>query len=520
MIRGLLEKECRDHAIALGVMAVLLLVTLLIMLMVPVFSETGGSAFSLLGELLSFLGPLAALILATGLIHSEFRHRTYLFLLGLPIHRVTLLSVKYGFGLCAMLLLATVLLAGAWWGGRNAEAMTPNFLWLLFAKSVGWMWCCWSVCFAHSFLGRYRIVTGFALVIGLFIAQNAGVLVSRFGPFALISDQFAYERYVWPIEAFGWTAVLIVGFSLAGFALGIIKDSEVTEKLSKRMSSRERVVVTVVVLGAITGLSIFSQEPRGVPLNLPGAIDFSDRAANVSVVAAVSTPTKGEEEALAAHGKSAAKLLSAVAEYLECERLPRINIVHRRDFKANKFEIASESEGDIGLIRLNVLATPPSDLNLQTQLIEHVLGIRQRGRLHSDARGWVLKGFAAWMPLRGQVTSASDLVKLRGQGQTFVDESVSATDLSAWLKYASSREKIELGTSAGIGILVMGNGDEAARRRFLTGVLGYEAPHDARATLHDWLHPVEPLLKATTGDDFETLAAKWSREMKAIKVPQ
>jgi len=73
VIRGLLEKECRDHAIALGVMAVLLLVTLLIMLMVPVFSETGGSAFSLLGKLLSFMGPLAALILARN-VSIPLRH--------------------------------------------------------------------------------------------------------------------------------------------------------------------------------------------------------------------------------------------------------------------------------------------------------------------------------------------------------------------------------------------------------------------------------------------------------------
>jgi hypothetical protein len=211
--------------------------------------------------------------------------------------------------------------------------MTPNFLFLLSAKSAVWMWFCWSVCFAHSFLGRYRIATAFALLIALSAVYDAGVSIGRFGPFDLISARFAYERYVWPLRAFLEALALIVAMTLAGLAIGTTKDSEVTEKLSKRMSATERVIVTVLIIGASMGVSMWSvQEPRGVPVNLPGAIDFIDRGACVSMTAAVSLTTKAEDEALLAHGESASELLARVAEYLQCEKLAKVNIVHRRDF--------------------------------------------------------------------------------------------------------------------------------------------------------------------------------------------
>ena len=521
MIRGLLEKEWRDHALSVAIMVLLLLSLLLLISRVPVFSETGGSAFWILSCVLAFGGPLVTLTLATMLIHGEYRNRTCYFLAALPIHRGTMLLLKYFFGLCAVLLLAFVLLVGAWYVGRNGEAMTPNFLLLLFAKSAVWMWFCWSVCFAHSFLGRYRIASAFTLIIVLLTAQEAGVPIGRFGPFDLISNRFSYERYVWPLRAFLEASALIVAMTLAGLAIGTMKDSELTEKLSKRMSARERVMVTVLLLGVLTGVSRWLfQVPRGVPVNLPGAIDFIDRGVCVSMTATVRLTTKAEDEALLAHGKSASELLARVAEYLQCEKLATVNIVHRRDFKFGQFETHPEAKSEVGLLRLNVLVTPPSDPNLQAKLIEHVLNVRQRGRLHSDARGWVLQGFAAWLPLRQQVTTVSEFMKLRGQPSGAIEESVSASDLRAWLKYESTHAETDLGTYAGIGVMVLGNGDETARRRFLTSVLGYEAPKDARASLHDWLNPVEPWLKATTGDDFATLAAKWSHEIKAIEVPQ
>ena len=521
MIRGLLVKEWKDHGFSVAIIVLLLLSLVLLICRVPDFSERGGSAFAILSEVLAFGGPLATLTLATMLIQSEYRNRTCYFLAALPIHRGTILLVKYLVGLGAVLLLAVGLLVGAWYSGRNAEAMTPNFLFLLFAKSAVWMWFCWAVCFAHSFLGRYRIATAFTLIIVLSAVQDAGVSIGRFGPFDLISDRFAYERYVWPLRAFLEASALIIAMTLAGLAIGTIRDSEVTEKLSKRMSSKERVIVTVLIIGALSGVfTWFFQEPRGVPVNLPGAVDFTDRGACVSMTAAVRLTTKAEDEALLAHGKSASELLARVAEYLQCEKLAKVNIVHRRDFKVGQFETHPEAESEVGLLRLNVLVTPPSDPNLQAKLIEHVLNVRQRGRLHSDARGWVLQGFAAWLPLRQQVNTVSEFVKLRGQRYGAIEESVSASDLRAWLKYESTHAATDLGTCAGIGVMVLGNGNETARRRFLTSVLGYEAPKDARASLHDWLNPVEPWLKATTGDDFETLAAKWSHEIKAIEVPQ
>ena len=99
MIRGLLVKEWKDHGFSMAIIVLLLLSLVVLMSRVPEFSENGGSAFAILGYVLAFGGPLVTLTLATMLIHSEYRSRTCYFLAALPIHRGTILFVKYFVGL-------------------------------------------------------------------------------------------------------------------------------------------------------------------------------------------------------------------------------------------------------------------------------------------------------------------------------------------------------------------------------------------------------------------------------------
>ncbi len=516
MIRGLIEKECRQHATLLVFIALLLVAGQLALVSNKFLGNAGGSSFFLLSQLWFYILPLAALVLGTGLVATEFRNKTQLFLEGLPMPRWMMLVVKYLLGLGIVSICAVALLAGAWWKGRDAEAMTVNFALLLLVKSVAWAWFCWSVCFAHGFLGRYRGWAGVTLVLGLLLLQGmGGVMVTHFGPFELISNRFAYERFIWPVEALWVTAALIMVTTLAGFAFGLVRDATVASMMSEKMSMREKVVLTIMMLAGMVAIgTIHERSTSQKPLNLPDSVDFKRGSATVSAAAAVTTPTAEEKLALTAHAMATAEMLEQVGAYLGCESLPPVYIIHRRDFGTDTTEVDDSQTPKRVVVRRNLLTTKTEDVDLQSQILAAVLGVHQLGRLSSDTRGWVLEGFATWWPVREMARTPADFIKLPGHEGKLSVRTLRSGDLETWLKTEERMEPAEQKTCTGLGMIALGDYGDEPRRRFLGAVLGYSAPLNVRATLHDWLHPVDRTLKSTTGSDLPALAQKWSTALQ------
>ena len=62
-------------------------------------------------------------------------------------------------------------------------------------------------------------------------------------------------------------------------------------------------------------------------------------------------------------------------------------------------------------------------------------------------------------------------------------------------------------------MLVMGDSGDAPKRKFLSEVLGYSAPHDFRASLHDALNGVPSLMRKQMGLDMTSFVSKWIGEL-------
>lgn len=519
MIRGLIEKECRQHATLLVFLMLLLGAGLFALTSNKVIGNAGGSVFFMISQLWFWIFPLASLVLATGLVSSEFRNRTQLFLEGLPMPRWLMLLVKYLLGFGILITSTVVLLTAAWWKGRHAEAMTLNFSMLLLVKLVGWSWFCWAVCFLHGFLGRYRAWSGVGLVLGLMLLQQTGgVLVTEFGPFDLISARFAYERFIWPTEALWVTVGLIIGLTGLGFAMGLARDTTLASMLSEKMSMREKIVFTIMALAALFAVGSYQQRLESQKrLVLPGAVDFQQGVAMVSAAAAVIAPTPEEEQALEDQGRAVSEMLGQMAVYLDCKTLPPVFLIHRSDFTDSQVEIhMSESTKGV-LMRYNFLTLKDADAKLHSPLVRAVLMSHQWDRLASDSRDWVLEGFATWWPVREQVKTPADFIKLRSSLGEPSNLELRGSDLKNWLKAKADLTPDQQATCTGLGIIALGNYGDDSRRRFLAAVLGYSAPKDVRASLHDWFNPVEGILKSTTGGDFTSLAAKWNAAMPSRK---
>lgn len=518
MIRGLAEKELRQHTTLLVVLMLLLAGGLVMLHRNEVLARFAGSTFASVQILLRLFLPVSCLVLGNTLIAGEFRNHTQLFLEGLPMPRWMMLAVKYALGLATAVASAMLMVATAWWFAHGGEVMTPRFTALLLVKAAGWAWFCWAVCFGHAFLGRYRLVTGIVIVGGLIWAESSlGLQVDRFGPFDLIGSRFAYERFVWPVVSLWTTAAVIVSVTALGFALGLVRDATVAALLSEKMSSREKTALTVIAIVALVMVGTVVQQRRDTsPLHLPGSADVALRAATVSVAAAVKDPTEKEKAALAAHAQAAAGLLAGAGDYLGCQHLPPLFLVHRRDMQRGEFEDGDLDSRQGCLVRLNLVETPPDDVALQARLLKQVLGANQHERLNSDERGWVLDGFSQWWPLRDKAGTAAAFMDQCGERSLLEKTSLTGDDLRRWLEF-TERADDEKSTAAcaGVGVIVLGKAGAEQRRQFLGGVLGYSAPHDFRASVHDALNPVSTLLQAATGMDLDALARQWNAALHA-----
>lgn len=518
MIRGLIEKELRQSRLTLLLILLVLGTGLVMIMRADAISRMGGSVFDAVRYLVAVFMPLCCIVLSHSLVAGEFRQRAQLFLEGLPLPRWRMLAVKYGLGLLMVALASMMLLGACWWKAKGGELMTQRFLELMATKLVCWAAFCWSLAFALGFLGRYRLVVTLTIVIGLLFAESQGVLISRFGPFDLIGQRFAFERFVWPEKSLWITGGVIAGSVMLGFFLGLMRDASLATLLAEKMSAREKVTIGLLAVVAMMSIGFVQmhKEEAG-PVHLPGSVDVKHGAATVSVAAAVADMTPEEKTALETYAHATAEWLDEAAQWLHREDLPTLFLVHRRDFEKEQLEDGSLDSRQGYMLRLNFLEHQPQDIKLKEKLLTEVLRAANHYRQPSDQAGWVLDGFVYWWLRRAPATPAKMPNETTGKGQPAITQ-VSANDLRHWFKLSRKLGAKKSAPFAGKGINVLNaNCGEAKLQRFISAVLGHRVPHDARAWIYDVLHPVGQTLEQTTGLTLDQLAQKWTAALGKAK---
>ncbi len=501
-MRGLLTKELRQHGFALAFLFLILVGGLLIITSNGLLRRVGGSGFEAVRLLHLTYMPLACLVLGQLLIALEFRQKTQLFLEGLPLPRWRMLAVKFALGLGTLLAAAGAALLVAWSSARGTEAMTPRFATLLALKSAGWVWFLYALCFAHAFLGRYRVFFGVAIFFGLVGLNGLGVRVAEFGPFVLIDGRFAYERETLPVAAFAVTVALGLGLTVLGFALGLVRDATVAALLAEKMSSREKVFLTFLSITAVmVGTFLSEHYKTSTPVQMPGAIEAQRGFVRVVASAAVDAPSREETAALTRIAARAAEELSALAEYLGCTSFPPVFLVHRRDLAGGELHNGELKFPQGILVRANYTDPAFREDALHTWLIREALVSHTSGLAYRERNAWATDGLAEWWPRRARGLDPAWLAPARAA----MPADFSARHLAAWM---SLREKAGADSArmlAAVGVFVLGERPGAdTRQRFFAAKFGPARPEDARGWLGDALHPARP-----RGIDEDAFLAAW-----------
>jgi hypothetical protein len=518
MIRGLLEKELRQHGFTLVFLGVLLLGGLVLISGHGPLRRLGGGGFAALQLLHYTFIPLACLVLGQVLIATEFRQKTQLFLEGLPLPRWRMLAVKFLLGLGAIVAAVGLALALAWWRARHSEAMTPRFALLLAVKSLGWVWFFYTLCFAHAFLGRYRAIFAVAVLFGLLYAVQSGIELSKFGPFALVDTRFAYERFVFPTEALIVTAALGGGLVLLGFSLGLMRDATVATLLAEKMSGREKIFMVLLAFAATMAGTYVSERQKSVaPVHMPGAIESQRGVVRVLASAAVDAPSRAEIAALDAITKRTAQELGALAEYLGCKSFPAVFIVHRRDLGAEFINGDLKPTQGV-LVRTNLLTEGFDELALQKWLVRETLLAHSGTLAGRERNAWVLDGFSWWWPQSQHGKAEGPDPAAMAEAKTLMPADFSARNLRAWftLRGKLGEEKARQLAGSGLAVLAQRQGAES-NRRFLAAMLSRAKPADFRGWWRDVLRSTPSRLRAATGWTETDLVREWRAALAGEK---
>lgn len=514
MMAGLLAKELRQHGFTFAFLFLLLLCALVLIEGNSLLHASGGGGFDSTRMLLYLYVPLACLVLGQVLIATEFRQKTQLFLEGLPLPRWRMLAVKFALGLGLLLAASATLLFVGWWTARGTEAMTPRFIALLAAKSAGWVWFLFALFFAHSFLGRYRVVFGLVIFTAFIALQNNGVRIEAFGPFALMDGRFAFERYVVPWEALAVTAASGLGLALLGFALGLVRDASVASLLAEKMSPREKVFLTFLTIAAVL-LSVYLSEhyKRTTPVSMPGAVEAQRGIVKVFASAAVDPPTAAEVAALQRAANRAADELGALAEYLGCTTFPEIFLVHRRDL-TDDFGVSWESSQAV-IARGNFTAGKFSERDFYRALVCGALEVRTHGLAGRERNAWALAGLMRWWPERNGPLPPDWLADAR----LVLPADFSVKHLAAWHTLRDSGgshggNRTEMLAALGLEVLAQRHGEDA-RQRFLAATFGPARPNDFRGWFGDLVRARFHGLRATAGVSEETFVEEWRTAVAA-----
>ena len=509
MMRNLIEKELRQHAKALSLLFLLLLSGLAFIARNRFLNALSGTPFAALRNVLWTFLPLACLVLSHTLVVTEYRHKTQLFLEGLPLPRWRMLALKYGLGMALLLAAVGAAFTVTWKRTTGVDVVTTRFLLLLALRSTCFTWFLWSLAFAHGFMGRYRLLFGVVTI--CFIAAPiviGNVELAQYGPFALTGDSFAYERHLLPLTELSVTAGYALFWTCVGFFLGLARDATIASALSSRMSPREKIVITFAVFAAVVSLATYADHSEAAtPIHVPGGIDITRGAVTITTTAA-EEPSESELSALNRIATRIAEELASVADFLRTDQMPPIFLVHRRDLSPGHIENAELKPTQGLMLRANVTAEGLSEDTLLRWIVREALVAKSLGRLKLEHGAWVLDAFTSWWPHRHHALR-QDPKRLESAVRAMPPD-FSVRDLNRWLSFRQTKGDEIASTLAatGLQVLVEQKGEEACRR-FLHSVLAVSITKDARPWLRDVCYPVPKRFHQSTGQPLEAFVSEW-----------
>ena len=508
----LTRKECRQHGWSLLALTVTLTLAVLLLLWNVGSTRRVLSYFEAVSRFLIFFIPLAALVLSGRLVVSEYQGRTQLFIESLPIRRTSMVSMKYGFGLIYLFAVAVSAILAVAGLALQTEPVGTRFLLLLTLRALVFIYCLWSILFAMGFTGRFRI----PLYIGIFLAilalNNMTELdLMRVGPLALINPEtFPFERERIPWAEIRQTMAIGTAWLILALVLALVHEGSVAEALSRKMTQREKVVSSVLLLGFLFAIGTLEQKTPKTPFRFESRAVVSSDTYPLTILY-VKDEARADANQLLQHLGTSLRLLTNT---LGLSPVPPINIAFSAALDRRTFETATLHGVDGVLIRANFPQFDDHDRStFAAYVLRHLLDHSTLGRARFEPKRWLHDGFSRWWVEHGheRVTSAPPTYLILRALIAVRSESVREDTIKhwTWLREQKGERLTEALAYTGLRALEARDGRNAVLR-LAKAVFGRRPPHDARETIYEWFHPMPRVFQDATAMAWSDFITAWN----------
>lgn len=419
MSSAIVRKELREHA---AVLSIAFALSLLVLAGMQRAVQQEGGRFVALTQYAMTIGLLQVLILSSRLFVREYAGRTQLFLEVLPISRTRVFTTKWLLGAFVLLFNTALAWSIAFFWARQTEVLTASqSLPTLFSVSL-FMLCLWSFAVMAGVLGRYRYaVWVVGAVIVSIVANVGGIPLMEIAVFRLLGEDVAMATGV-PAVSEQWVAA---GFAIAcvsgSAALTLIGSGAMASALSRRMTARERVVLIVSLLGAVTLAETLTPKPAPPPYELTTTAQFERDRVQVSVLETADVDAAAAQELAA----QIADDVESLAAALNIDTSTAVFITPQRGL--DPFAIQRAALNETGGIVIKAAPDAPRE-ELRALVLHSLLSDYTLLRGYRDDRHVLLDGLAAYWAMRNDPAAQASWW-LRAAA---VPEAVNATTLTKW----------------------------------------------------------------------------------------
>lgn len=479
-MRPLVLKELREHRwvlLALWISSAIALAGLLFS------AKDEGSPLAAVRGLVLLIGSFSVLTLANRLVVREYSGRTQLFLETLPVSRAQVVAVKW---LTGAVLLAIPMAAGFAVILRAASAhvvLTSRLIELIAVRGGTFLLFAYSLAFFIALTGRYRYVLWGGLILGAYAVDTyAQFPLAQWPPVALVSNSMVFERLELPVVNLMITWLITAMLIVASFILSLASEGSLALALSRRMSPRERVVVTVVVLSAVSLLAQLDARKPKPAFTLHDAV-ISGTGASQVAVARTDNGTNRTAKLLADKMSSDLRELQS---YLSLSAAPSLFVLPDASIDSDVFLRATLPSSDGVVVRGAIGAEHFDQEEFRAYALEQALEWYSHDRAQQEDRRWLLDGFTQWWVARAS-SARQDLLTERAAlaaRMLHVENAPLEAQLRHWLMV---REQLGDCLSDALAwraaeLLAQELGPDRFRQ-LTTDLFGRHLPDDARAAL-------------------------------------
>jgi len=475
ILKTLFQKEMKQHFLVLLIFCLLGYAALIINSFVR---NSLSNTFETLRIFIILFVTISAFILSNQLIAREYNAKTQLFLESLPLTRFRMVLVKYVIGLFIMLgiIALSLIITFSYLAiqGKTDIHIISNII----IKTMGFSLVVYAFFFLFGFLGRYRIPLAIILIFGIMlINSNTTFEFLRFGPVSLVANTFGYERYTIPWSELVQSFVSFGIFSLTAFGLALVREGDITEHISSKMSQREKIFLSITIIGILFIIITMEEKKSKEAFKLVDSYNFEYGSVNIKMTF-TDTLSRGAGKKLCEYS---AKELNHVSDFLGLSYVPDIFLIERLDLDTDQYEKGKINKAEGVLFRINFNHNDWDSLQFLSELIKEIIINYSDERVLLERNKWIIDGFPNYWLSRNYDSGKNTLWLRAAAGKKLLN---SKLELKKWnLVKKKVGEDVSNSIAWSLFKILEQRVDSTAFQKFLSLTLAKRIPKDFRAIL-------------------------------------